>query len=353
MSNNSQSRLDQLTGLRYFAALLVFVSHLKWENSADFIKTIFGSGYVGVSFFFVLSGFVLSYSYQDKIASGEITFTKYMYLRFARLTPLHFATLIPFIGLAIYTEKFDPIILLANLSYLQSWIPHSSAYFSFNAPSWSLSNEMFFYLCFFFLAVIPFRKLLNIAIALIAFVILCAVVVTIFFDGEKLFGSNNTIAHWMFYIFPGFRILEFLCGMILFHFWKSGYVKNSNYIFPAYLILILAMYFADFVPEAFRLSLFFLPVIVLFLFAHLKGDGLINRFFKTKTMILLGNASFAFYLIHQPLIHIFKRLLDKFNLDDLSFFLISLTAITLLSIATYLLYEKWAENKLKRFSYRI
>jgi len=203
MSNNSQLRLDQLTGLRYFAALLVFVSHLKWENSADFIKTIFGSGYVGVSFFFVLSGFVLSYSYKDKIASGEITFTKYIYLRFARLTPLHFATLIPFIGLAIYSEKFNPIILFANLTYLQSWIPHSSAYFSFNAPSWSLSNEMFFYLCFFFLAVIPFRKVLNIAIGLIAFIILCALVVTIFFDGEKLFGSNNTIAHWVFYIFPG------------------------------------------------------------------------------------------------------------------------------------------------------
>lgn len=353
MSNNSQLKLDQLTGLRYFAALLVFVSHLKWDNSADFIKTIFGSGYVGVSFFFVLSGFVLSYSYQDKIAGGKITFTKYMYLRLARLTPLHFATLIPLIGLAIYTERFNPIILLANLSYLQSWIPHSSVYFSFNAPSWSLSNEMFFYLCFFFLAAIPFRKLLNIAIGLITLVILCAMVVTIFFDGDKFLGSNNTIAHWMFYIFPGFRILEFLCGMILFHFWKSGHVKNSNFIVPAYLLLILAMHFADFVPEAFRMSLFFLPVIVLFLFAHLKGDGLINKFLKTKTMILLGNASFAFYLIHQPLIHIFKRSLDRFNLDDLSFFLISLTAITLLSIATYLLYEKWAEKKLKQLSYRM
>ena len=159
--------------------------------------------------------------------------------------------------------------------------------------------------------------------------------------------------HWMFYIFPGSRILEFLCGMILFHFWKSGHVKHSNFIVPAYLFLILAMYFADVVPEAFRMSLFFLPVIVLFLFAHLKGDGIINRFFKTRMMILLGNASFAFYLIHQPLIHIFKRLLNRFNLGDFSFFLISLTAITLLSIATYLIYEKWAERKLKQLSYRM
>ena len=62
MKNDLSLRLDQLTGLRYFAALLVFVSHLNWDNSSDLIKTIFGSGYIGVSFFFVLSGFVLSYS---------------------------------------------------------------------------------------------------------------------------------------------------------------------------------------------------------------------------------------------------------------------------------------------------
>ena len=50
MSNNAQLRLDQLTGLRYFAALLAFVSHLKLDNSADFIKTVYDSGYVGALF---------------------------------------------------------------------------------------------------------------------------------------------------------------------------------------------------------------------------------------------------------------------------------------------------------------
>lgn len=353
MSYNSQLRLEQLTGLRYFAALLVYVSHIRWDNSAEYIKAVFGSGYVGVSFFFVLSGFVLAYSYQDKIANGKITFTKYMYLRFARLTPLHFVTLMPFIGLALYTDKVNPVILLANFSYLQSWFPHSSVYFSFNAPSWSLSNEMFFYFCFFFIAAMPFRVLLSIAFGLLALITLCALVVTIFFNGYKIFGSSNTIAHWMFYIFPGFRVLEFLCGMIMFYFWKSGRIKKLNLIVPAYLFLILAMYFADYIPEAFRMSLFFLPVIMLFLLAHLEGDGLVNSFFKTKAMILLGNASFSFYLIHQPVIHVFRRLLNSFNFSDFNFFMISLTATTALSISIYLTYEKWAERKLQQISYRM
>lgn len=353
MTNNYSLRLDQLTGLRYFAALLVFCSHLKWDKSQDLIKTILSSGYVGVSFFFVLSGFVLSYSYQEKIESKKIAFNRFIFLRFARLTPLHAVTIIPFIGLAIYTGKFNPITLLVNLSYLQSWIPHSSVYFSFNAPSWSLSNEIFFYLCFFFIAAMPIKKLWNILIVLVLIILFCATVVTTFFDGDKLFGSQNTLAHWMFFIFPGFRILEFICGMILYHFYKSGSVKYSYFIVPAYIMLILAMYFADFVPEAFRMSLFFLPAIVFFLFAHLSGDGLVNRFFKTKTMVLLGNASFAFYLIHQPLIRVFQGLLYSFNLDDFSFFLITLIATTLLSIATYLIFEKWAEKKLKQLADRI
>ena len=55
-------KLDQLTGLRYFAALLVFFSHLELDGSHDFLRDVFNSGYVGVSFFFLLSGFVLSYS---------------------------------------------------------------------------------------------------------------------------------------------------------------------------------------------------------------------------------------------------------------------------------------------------
>ena len=353
MASNTSPRLEQLTGLRYFAALVVFVSHLSWDNSPALIKQIFGSGYVGVSFFFVLSGFVLSYSYEEKIASGKITFTKYLYLRFARLTPLHFATALPFLGLAIYADRFDPTTSLLNLSYLQSWIPRSSVYFSFNAPSWSLSNEMFFYLCFFFMVTMPYEKLLKTGIGLLVLIISCAIVVTIFFDGYRLYGSSNTIAHWIFYIYPGFRLLEFVCGMLLFKLWKSGRMINSYFSIIAYIILVLAMYYADSVPEAFRMSLFFLPVIVFFLFAHLKGDGLVNSFFKTKIMVLLGNASFAFYLIHQPLINIFRSLLGGFMLGDFSLFLINLICITLISVVIYLTYEKWAERKLKQLGDRI
>ena len=153
-------KLNQLTGLRYFAALLVFFSHLELDGSHELLRDVFNSGYVGVSFFFLLSGFVLSYSYSEMILNHNITFLKYVLLRLARLTPLHFLMAALFIFYSIYKSNFIFIKAILNLSYLQSWVPSSTYYFSLNALSWSLSNEVFFYICFFSLVFLEQKKLL-------------------------------------------------------------------------------------------------------------------------------------------------------------------------------------------------
>ena len=65
-------KIDQLTGMRFVAAMAVFLSHLGANPDASMLGRIFAEGYVGVSFFFVLSGFVLSHSYAEKLRQGEI-----------------------------------------------------------------------------------------------------------------------------------------------------------------------------------------------------------------------------------------------------------------------------------------
>lgn len=339
-------KLEQLTGLRYFAAMLVFLSHLSWDGTSLHLAKIFESGYVGVSFFFLLSGFVLSYSYKEKIFNHSLSFIKYALLRLARLSPLHFLTALPFVLYAIYKSDLNFFKLALNIFYLQSWIPSSTYYFSFNAPSWSLSNEMFFYICFFPLVFFRARHLFKILILLLLVIVSSAFLVEIFFPERKVFGGN-TLAHWLFYIFPGFRLLEFITGMLLFKLWEVRFRLPSWLIFPSYILLLVSMYFAKEVPEPFRMSLFFLPFITLFFYTHLSGSGLFVRFFSTRIMVLLGNASFAFYLIYQPLIGVLKRILGKFELSNFSFFVFSCVVISLLSIATYVLYERKAESYLK------
>ncbi len=362
------NRIEQLTGLRFFAALLVFASHSNWNASAEFYQRIFKEGYVGVSFFFMLSGFVLSISYKNKISNGVISFKKYSFLRIARLTPLHFATAFPFIVLAFYKDDFAtafPVIaqafyrgdidftsLLLNLTYLQSFIPSSNVYFSFNAPSWSLSNEMFFYICFFPLAIISIKNLYLSTLSLLFIVITSAIIVNNTIGNNIIYG-HNSFAHWLFYIFPAFRILEFLVGMIIYNVWSKG-IRLHRYFIPiSYIALLAFMYCAIKIPEPFRMSLYYLPVVALFLFSHLTDSSNINRFYSTRIMVLLGNASFAFYLIHQPLINIFRNKLSSFNLSDITLFSVSLLCISIASIIVYEIYEKKAERALKSFSKHI
>lgn len=344
---NIKTKLDQLTGLRYFAALLVFLSHSNWDGSNLHLAKIFESGFVGVSFFFLLSGFVLSYSYKEKIVDRSLGFFKYALLRLARLSPLHFLTALPFVLFAVYKSDLNLPKLFLNIFYLQSWVPSSTYYFSFNAPSWSLSNEMFFYICFFPLVFIRSGNLLRIFVFLLLTIVFSAFVAQIFYPEQKFFGGN-TFAHWLFYIFPIFRLLEFLAGMLLFKLWESRFRLSDWMILPSYILLFASMYFAKEVPESFRMSLFFLPFIVLFFYSHLSDSGFIVRLFSTRIMVLLGNASFAFYLIHLPLIGIFRRITASLELSNLSFVIFSCVAISLLSIATYVIYERKAESYLKR-----
>jgi peptidoglycan/LPS O-acetylase OafA/YrhL len=329
---------------------MVLVSHLKWNNTNFFIKTIFNQGFVGVSFFFVLSGFVLSYSYENRFKQGLIGSKEYILLRLARLTPLHFITALPFIFLVVYKGNADNLKIILDLFYLQSWVPSSEYYFTFNFPSWSLSNEMFFYIIFLFIIGSNLKKLVNFTLSLFIIVFLSALLITVYFsDGFVIFG-NVSFSHWLFYVFPLFRLLEFLVGMLLFQTYKQGFRLSNKFIFVSYLLLVLAMYYGSHIPESFRMSLYYLPFIAFFLYCHLNMGAFLTKSFSNKLFILLGESSFAFYLIHQPILRLLRGIAEKFSIkySDFSFFIFSLVVISLLSIFTYLLYEKQAELYLKK-----
>jgi peptidoglycan/LPS O-acetylase OafA/YrhL len=141
-------KLDALTGIRFVAAALVVVHHLAGFggfNSSLESGVSLGDG--AVSMFFELSGFVLFYAYD-----GIIDVRRYAVARFARIYPLH----ITCIGLILifvnpYSGLANRLILLDNALLLQSYVPVSNLFFSVNSPSWSISTEAFFYLCFPFL----------------------------------------------------------------------------------------------------------------------------------------------------------------------------------------------------------
>lgn len=143
----SRIMLDSLTAVRGPAALLVFGYHVvhgtQWANWIPGARL----GYVGVSLFFILSGFVLAWSYNKNAGA------KNFYLRrFARVYPLHFFFYcVALLGLLLFgvsnsAGDLNPLSALLNLVLLQAWVPSWEVIFSNNVVSWSLSCEAFFYL---------------------------------------------------------------------------------------------------------------------------------------------------------------------------------------------------------------
>jgi len=148
-------KLNALTSLRFFAAAMIVVGHA---------HPIFGSWGIanavplnqGVSFFFVLSGFILAYNYPTLVNGTAVR--RFWLARFARVWPLHAVTGLLWIAVIFdfdrrtYFSGYNGLArLFANIFLLQAWIPLHDWALSFNGVSWSLSAEFFFYASFPFL----------------------------------------------------------------------------------------------------------------------------------------------------------------------------------------------------------
>ena len=146
--------INSLTSIRFLFAFMVFLSHLTFlqseeETLSNWIFTkIFEEGALGVSFFFVLSGFILSHRYHEKFLDRKQSKNSFYLVRISRIYPLHILCFVISIPLVIqnYDGNLIKLILtgIFNLTLIQSFVPYKSVYFSFNLPSWSLSNEIYF-----------------------------------------------------------------------------------------------------------------------------------------------------------------------------------------------------------------
>jgi peptidoglycan/LPS O-acetylase OafA/YrhL len=305
----SPQRLDQLTALRFFAALAVVGSHL-WPLAEypgplqGLARTLLHEGYAGVSFFFMLSGYILAHSYTDRLASGAVPVRRYLVLRVARIAPLHWLVALPLAGIALWQDGLAiwPKVLV-NLSLLQAWVPRSDWYFTINEPSWSLSDEAFFYACFAALACWPLRRLKGLAAGLLALNLGVVIWRLSTGQGAVLDGDRNTLTHWLTYINPLARLLDFVVGMLVYHApWRGGTRRELGVV--ALLLLAMVAYPVLGLPDALRMQLAYLPIMALVIGIFGQGAGAVSRWLEEcPKLVLLGDASFALYLVHLPILH--------------------------------------------------
>jgi len=143
--------LPALTGIRFFAAFYVVLTHsLPWiKNRVSLplpIANFFSNGYLAVCLFFLLSGFILSYTYSG-LAPGVQNYAKFWEARFARIYPVYLFSLLLALPFQFHTLTLKSTV--AVLLMVQAWNPlHPEMSGAWNYPAWSLSVEAFFYLCF-------------------------------------------------------------------------------------------------------------------------------------------------------------------------------------------------------------
>ena len=140
--------IPTLTSLRFFAALLVVIFHYNLSHPF-FPNWIAGQGYAAVTFFFVLSGFILTYVHYEAGSGLNLSYRRFMWSRLLRIGPTYFLAITLIFALyfiAGILRDIDPLRAGLVLLMLQSWLPSAALYL--NPPAWSLSNEIFFYLLF-------------------------------------------------------------------------------------------------------------------------------------------------------------------------------------------------------------
>ncbi len=341
MPQENYPRIDSLTSIRLFCTLLVVIHHLNlglYTNNSFIVfldKYILHTGRGIVSFFFILSGFVICYASQNW--SG---WKSYLIKRLSRVFPNHWIVSLTIAGFTfvlplVAGENFFHYIAKAvlNLTLLQSFIPDRSINFCFNGVTWTLSVEWFFYLSFIFLRKQSTKSLWILFLSLCGAKLLLETVWVIF--------SIKPFAHWLFFVFPIFRLPEFLLGILL----CRSYFKNpaafskfkmNPLIVMLASILTIAMCRYYFSPYAIYLYST-LPAIfsVLMLLCCLGNGSSARRFLNNKILVFLGEASFSIYLIHQPIFNGARRLFQKWGLTMTVSMMLALMAFSLLVAFLY------------------
>ncbi|MFD5322372.1 acyltransferase family protein [Streptomyces sp. NPDC127092] len=353
------SRLPSLTGLRFVAALLVFAFHATWQTAyvggsgGEALGDVFANaGFYGVSFFFVLSGFVLTWS-----ARPDDTAPRVWRRRLAKIYPNHLVTFgVAAVLMLVTATPFTTKGTLAGLFLVQAWFPDITVPNTMNAVSWSLSVELFFYLSFPFLLRllnrVPVARLWPLAATLGAFTVLAPVVGQYLVTGAPLpFIDDGTLSFeqiWFVYFFPPVRALEFLLGMVAARLVMAG--AWPRFGLPAAGLLAVAGYAVNsLVPYLFGVAgtaaLWLTPLVAAAALADERGT---RSPLRGRVMVRLGELSFAFYMVHGLVVaYVHRGLIAGQDLPPAVGALLLVAALLLTLALAHVLF-RWVETPFVR-----
>lgn len=315
-----QNYIPALTGVRAMAAYLVFISHFHDifdENFPHIIKRFLGEFHIGVSIFFVLSGFLITFRYYNNFHLTKDWFKQYLKNRVARIYPMYFLlTISAFVYFFITKDPSitqgsgNPIALMfLNITFLRGFF-----YQYWNtgiAQGWSLTVEE----CFYFSAPIIFliAKKYNKFYIQPVVITLFAVTMVLIFSHVNWHGFFGNFTFVMLFTFFG-RCFEFFVGVQLArHVLKNGFTRKRkiNFTYSGFFLIFVCVFVMALQPITkpwvaglespigIITNNYFLCVAVgLFFYGILTETTLFKKFLALPFIELLGKSSYIFYLVH-------------------------------------------------------
>ena len=330
----SKEYIDSLAGLRAIAAGIVVLHHLVPVKGKGWGNSLLEELNVGVTIFFVLSGFLICYRYFGKNTREFKWYYNYAVNRVARIYPMYFLLTtftITLAALGQHTLGWGTLReYILNITFLRGFF--STYVYSGISQGWTLTVEE----CFYFSAPIMFILSHRLPIwvqSILIFLLGC--ILWLCFRKTDLYGFMNNFAFIHITTFFG-RVFEFAVGiMMAFRIMKGGKIKHATLIGGVgFLVGLLWQVAINHVTHTFAitsttgylLNETLLPVsVALFIYGIIKEDSVVKRFLQTKLMVILGKSSYTLYLLHwgmtSYLIHRFIS--SNFIVDILLTYLLS------------------------------
>jgi peptidoglycan/LPS O-acetylase OafA/YrhL len=320
--------IPALTGIRAVAAYMVFAHHFTLFKAGTFLSQIAGEGHIGVTIFFVLSGFLIPLRYMNKVEMSRHWLKRYFVNRFARIYPLYvLVTIISFFVIEYnsvlditaewqrFTSEEKTLVSFLNLTLLRGFFKQYA--FTGVTQGWTLTIEECFYATAPLLLLILARKKNQYLVLGFALAILLAIGCALVISVPHIYGLFDSYKFMFYRTFFG-RCFEFILGVALALFVKKYPAQRKGiwlttlgvaWVLASMVVLSMLstpMLFSVNLTSGIVINNLVIPFGVGILFYGLISERTwLRRLLETSILQILGKSSYAFYLIHMGVVSVF------------------------------------------------
>ncbi|MGY4828015.1 acyltransferase family protein [Sphaerotilaceae bacterium SBD11-9] len=342
--------IRQLTFLRFIAATAVVIFHAGREvPSLAWGRTLWDMGSTAVSFFFLLSGFILAHVYAGR---GVVRPMDFYVARFARVVPVYWLALLAVVAYQAFKRQLEPASLALNVALVQSWLPGYAM--TLNYPGWSLSIEMAFYLVFPLL--LGRLQALRSPAHLIAIMLAAWVanqVVHVCLVNEVIHrGSPQLLYEFMAY-HPLTHVSTFVVGVIsglLFGLYRGVMRRYAAVMMYGAAAVLMALLFIPSPVHLYHHNGLLAPLYVLLLWGLAASpNAAVSRWMALPVLVLLGEASYGVYILQIPVAIVHAPLARHFHLGAEAFFWSYYVGLVAVAVLCFRLFEapvrEWIKSR--------